>query len=116
MKEVIKTALSLFVKLIVVNFMCLMVVLSINVLVSGFFSEDIGYIATGVKEGEEKAETLYTYYYADGEDTKLAKFEAEGYKITKTSVKELSDSYNTAGIWFSQFLCFYFLTGCLVTL
>lgn len=109
MKEVIKTAVSLFLKLILVNFMCAIVVLSVSILANGLFAEEVGYTALGVKEGEEQSETLYTYRYDEGEDTKRADYEAQGYEIVEYSLKELSRKGNIISTAVAQFLTFCLL-------
>ncbi len=111
MKEVIKTAASLFLKLIIVNFMCAIVVLSITILANGFFAKQIGYTALGTKDGAEKSEALYTYRYSDGEDTQRAKYEADGYEITEYPLKELSDSGSNTTTAVAQVMCLMLLAS-----
>ncbi|MBR7133335.1 MAG: hypothetical protein IKD04_07355 [Clostridia bacterium] len=95
MKEYFKIGLKDFGRSIIVNFMCLIIVISMSVLASAAFSEDIGYIAYGTKEDSEQSEQLYTYYYEDGEDTKLSEYEAQGYTVTKSDLSEITKTGDT---------------------
>lgn len=112
MKEILKNSASLYLKIVVVSFMCSIVVLSINILANGFFSKEVGYKAFGTienEEGKEESKELYLYYYEDGEDTERAKYEAEGYEISEYKLKELSaNALNTATV-VSQIFCFFLL-------
>ena len=103
MKEILKSGVGLFGKLIIVNIMCFFLVVSISVLCSAAFTENVGYIAYGVKEGSEESVELYTYNYADGEDTKKAEYEAQGYTITESTVKSpLSKTGNAVFLTVTQ--------------
>jgi hypothetical protein len=79
MKEIIGLGAKTFGKLVLVNILCVIIVLSISVIISNTFKENIGYMVYGVQEGKEEPEHLYNYYFKNGEDTEKAKFEAEGY-------------------------------------
>lgn len=109
MKEVLKTAVSIFLKLIIVNFMCGIIVISITLIAGGLFSKSVGYTAFGTKEGSEKSETLYSYYYADGEDALRSEYEAKGYTITESPIRELSSTRNTVTMLVAQFFCLMLL-------
>lgn len=109
MKEVLKTAISIFLKLIIVNFMCGVIVVSLTLIASGFFSETVGYNAFGTKEGSDKTDSLYSYYYADGEDALRSEYEAQGYTITESPIRELSSKGNTVAMLVAQFLCLMML-------
>ncbi len=111
MKEIIKTAAKLFAKLIMIGFMCIIVVLSISVIANGLFSKKVGYIAVGTKENSETRENLYTYYYADGEDTERAKYEAEGYTIEESVLKQLSKKGDTVTMLVTQLFCIMLLAS-----
>ena len=87
MKEIFKSGAGLFGKLIIVNIMCFFLVISMSVLCTAAFTENIGYIAYGVKDGSEEQVELYTHYNKDGEDTNREKFEEEGYTITESSIR-----------------------------
>ena len=112
MKEIFKSGVGLFGKLIVVNIMCFFLVVSISVLCSAAFTENTGYIAYGTKEGSEEAVELYTYNYSDGEDTKRAEYEAQGYTITESTVKSpLSKTGNTVFLTVTQTFCICLLVA-----
>lgn len=110
MKENLKVSARLFLKLVIVNLMCAIIVLSVNVLATGLFSKEVGYTAIGVTEGSQETETLYTHRFEDGEDTERAKYEAKGYEITDFPLKELDKKIQKGATVFSQFLCIVFLS------
>jgi len=111
MKENLKKSGLLFLKLLVVNFMCAIIVFSINILANGFLSNEVGYTAFGTIEGSEESETLYNYYFDDGEDTKRAEYEAKGYVITEYPIKELTKKTQNFATAFSQVLCVFLLAS-----
>ena len=78
MKENFKTGAKLFLKLIVVNIMCFFVVMSFSVLSTAAFTKNVGYKAYGTSSDSSEPQELYTYYYAEGEDTKKAEYEGQG--------------------------------------
>ena len=84
MSENIKGGAALFLKIVVVMIMTFFLSMSTSILCVAGFTDVIGYTVYGAKEGDEKATVLYTYYYADGEDTKAEQFADEGYKVTNT--------------------------------
>ena len=112
MKEIFKMGLSLFGKIIVINFMCFFLVISLSVLSNAVFTENIGYTAFGAKEGEEKTSQLYTYYFKDGEDTEKEKYEAEGYTITTSTIRSsISKTGNTVFLTVTQLFNIILLAG-----
>ena len=107
MKEIMGLGTKTFFKLVLVNILCAVIVLSISIITSNAFSEDIGYMVYGVAEGEEEPKHLYNYYFENGEDTQKAKFEAEGY--TELSEHPITASTKTGDIIFlavSALFCF----------
>ncbi len=112
MKEILKLSGSLFFRLVVVNIMCFIIVASINILATSFFSEEVGYTAIGTvtdEKGEEKSKFLYHHYYKNGEDTELAGYEEKGYEITKDPLKDISNTGKIVSATVSQILCFALL-------
>jgi hypothetical protein len=103
MKSYIKESAKLFGKTILVSLLCFFIVISIMVVSVGFFAEVSGYYVTGTKDG--KQENLYTYYLADGEDTQYAKYEKEGYTLTKTDIKLVPESKEKVCHAVAQFFC-----------
>ena len=92
MKEILKSGGSLFFKLVVVNIMCIFIVMSFMMIFNGLFTENIGFYALGATEGSDETTQLYTHYYADGEDTKRAEYEAQGYAVSEVEIRsELSN-------------------------
>ncbi len=103
MKEIFKNGALLWFRTIVVSFMCLIICVSMSVLISAGFSDEIGYFATATKEGAE-AES-YTYLFADGEDTKKAEYEANGYTVTTQKNTRITKTGNTVFLTVSQIFC-----------
>lgn len=107
MKEILKDGLKLFGRTIIINILSFFVVISIITLSFAVFSKEIGYqafgtIKTEAESEEEKSELLYTHYNADGEDTKLAEYEAKGYTVTKSAIKETTESGKNATLLIAQ--------------
>lgn len=97
MSENIKCGAKLFFKIVVVMLMSFFLSVSTSILCVAGFTDVIGYTVYGQKEGDESATQLYTYYYADGEDTKVGEYVENGYKITNT-IKIRSDLKGTGKI------------------
>lgn len=87
MKEILLKSLKLYGQLIVAGIMCFILVITFNVLSTGIFTEKIGYTVYGTKEGDESQTELYTYYYADGEDTKKQEYTDNGYTFYEVSIR-----------------------------
>ena len=111
MKEVIKNSAILFLKIVIANIMCAIIVISFNVLASGLFSNEVGYTAYGTVEGSDESKQLYSYYFSDGEDVNRAKYEAEGYTITEYPIKEVENSTRITTTVISQLFCIVFLAS-----
>lgn len=112
MKEIFKMGLSLFGKIIIINFMCFFLVISLSVLSNAVFTEDIGYNAFGTKEGSEESVQLYSYYYKDGEDTQKQKYEDEGYTVTTSTIRStISKTGNTVFLTVTQLFNIILLAG-----
>jgi len=110
MKELFKSGGSLFLKIIVINIMCVFLVMSFTMIFNAIFTENIGYYALGTTSEEEQAVELYQHYYADGEDTKLAEYEAQGYTLSKMDIRsELSKGQSISLNVISQLFCFLML-------
>lgn len=106
MKEIMKNALSLFGRTIIINLMCFFLVISLSVLATAAFSENIGYIAYGTSSESEKSEELYRHYYTDGEDTKRAEYEENGYTVTESKIRsEISKTGNAVFLTISAIFC-----------
>lgn len=112
MKEIVKPALGMFVRQIIVTFMNIFVCISFMVLCTAGFTKVIGYDAyVYEKDGTEPIEQ-YTYYSADGEDTKKAEFEEKGYTVT-TSEKRSTMSKSGNAVYYSitQIIALLLMTG-----
>lgn len=102
----IKSGGKLYLKQIVATFMCFFICISMSVLFTAGFTEDIGYIAYGTKEDDTEQVQLYTYYKADGEDTKKQEYEDKGYTVTTSAIRsELSGTGNTLFLIVTQIFC-----------
>ena len=109
MKEYLKLGLGIFGKLFILGIMCLFLSVSFSVLASAAFTQNIGYVAYGAK-GDEAPTELYTHYLKDGEDTKLAEYEKEGYVITKKGIRsELAGAGKTVFYVLTQASCYFML-------
>lgn len=81
-------------------------VISLSVLATAAFSENIGYIAYGVSSESEESEELYRHYYKDGEDTKKAQYEDNGYTVTESKIRsEISKTGNAVFLTVSAIFC-----------
>ncbi|MBE6749712.1 MAG: hypothetical protein E7560_00920 [Ruminococcaceae bacterium] len=85
MQDFLKSSAKLFLRVFVINILCLILVISTNVITTGFFTENIGYTVYGAKDGAEQAEVLYEHKFADGEDLKFEEYEKAGYILTKVN-------------------------------
>lgn len=106
MKEILKNSLSLFGRTIVIDIMCFFMVISLSVLATAAFSENIGYIAYGVSSESEESKELYRHYYEDGEDIKKAEYEENGYTISESKIRsEISKTGNSVFLTVSAIFC-----------
>lgn len=96
----------LFLRMIIVNIMCFFIVISFSVLATAAFTKNIGYKAYGTTSDSSESTELYTYYYADGDDTQKSTFEEQGYKVVTSSIRSgLSKSGNAVFLTVSQIFC-----------
>lgn len=106
MKEIIKNSLSLFGRTITIDIMCFFLVISLSVLITAAFSENIGYIALGTTSENEQSVELYRHYYEDGDDTKRAEYEEDGYIITESKIRsKVSKTGNAVFLTVSGIFC-----------
>ncbi len=110
MKEVTKLGLKQFLRLILINVMCFFVVISFSVLSTAVFTKNIGYTAYGTSSESSEPEELYTYYYADGEDTKKQEYTDRGYTVSESKIRStLSGTGNAVFLTVSQIFCLLIL-------
>lgn len=102
MQDNLKAGLKLFVRIIIVNILSAIVVLSVIAISVSAFADEIGYDVYGVKGENGETELLYRHYYADGDDTKLEEYEAEGYSITKKTIKQTNPKEHNITIIIAQ--------------
>ena len=106
MNENFKSGLKLFGRLIIINIMSLFLVISFTVIFTGLFTDNIGYVATGITEKDDKAVELYTHFYADGDDNLQKEYESKGYTISKTELRsELTKKQNAIYLTVTQVFC-----------
>ncbi len=98
MKEILSKSLKLYGRCIVGSIMCFFLVMTLNVIETGFFTDIVGYKVFGVKEGQQEQVELYTYYYDNGEDTKKQEYIDEGYTLTEADIRSQVDK-KTYIIW-----------------
>jgi len=103
-KEIIKNGFFVFLRSAVVGIMCAITTVSIFFLFTAICTEKVGYDATVTDKDGVKV-TTYTHYDKDGDDTKLAEYEKQGYTVsTSTRRSQLEGkSYITYSI-ISEFI------------
>ncbi len=92
-KENIRRASRLFATQIGVALLSIIVYVFITMFAVSAFSQQMGY-EVYIEAEQGGYEYLYSHYYADGEDEKLASYDES--KIYKQSIRLLSDKANTA--------------------
>ena len=106
MKEIFKNSISLFGRIVTINIMCFFLVISLSVLITAAFSENIGYVAMGTSSENEQSVELYRHYYEDGEDTKRAEYEENGYTVSESKIRsEVSKTGNTLFLCVTAVFC-----------
>lgn len=84
MNETLKSGIFLFLRVLVVDIMCIIVTVSVGVLAMAVFTENIGYTAYVTdKDGKEIAE--YHFNLADGEDSLYNDYTSQGYNVKKVT-------------------------------
>ena len=97
MKEILKPALGTFGRQLVVNLMNMFMCMSLMVLATAAFTSVNGYKAFVYQDGNDKPIAEYTYKNSDGEDTKKAEYEDQGYKVVTSETRDdLSKGETTA--------------------
>jgi len=110
MKDNFKMALKLYGKIVLATVMCFFIVISINVIATGFFTKNIGYVAYGTTSTDSEPVELYTHMEADGEDKLKEKYEEDGYTITTSNIRsEVSKSGRVFFLVVSQIFCLLLL-------
>ena len=87
MKDILKKSFKVYFLLFLANIMSFFLIISLNVITVGVSTENIGYVAYGTTEESQEPKQLYTHYYDQGEDTKKAEFENNGYTVTTSTVR-----------------------------
>ena len=103
MSEIIKKGAGLFGRVALINVMCFFVVISMSIMCSAAFTENIGYTAYGVKEDGDEPILLYKHTNAEGEDLQKAEYESQGFTITTYNERsDLSSVGNAVFLGVSQ--------------
>ena len=114
MKNNMKSAASVFGRVVFANVICIFVCMVVSVICVALFTRVIGYNAYGTKVSDSsdmsagglKAEMLYEYRYDEGEDTKKAEYEAQGYTVSTEKVRsEMSEGARAAFLIINQIFC-----------
>ena len=87
MKDIFKKSFKVYFLLFLANIMSFFLIISLNVITVAVSTENIGYVAYGTTEESQEPKQLYTHYYDQGEDTKKAEFENNGYTVTTSTVR-----------------------------
>ena len=104
MQDNLKAGLKLFGRIVIANILSAIVVLSVIAISVSAFADEIGYDVYAVKGESGETELLYRHYYADGEDAKLAGYEAEGYSVTKKIIKQTNPTEHNITIKITHIL------------
>ena len=106
MKNTIKIGIKIFGKIMLANILSIITVISLSFICSAMYTKNIGYYAYGTSSTSSESEFLYEYYYEDGEDENLTKYEAEGYKINTVNIRsQLSKTGNAVFLVLCAFFC-----------
>lgn len=112
MQEVFLKGLKVFLSTVIVSIICFFVVISFNTLQVGLFTQDVGYKVYGQTSDKAEPEFLYKHLYADGDDTKAAEYEKEGYELLKYSIRsEVEKTPHLVGVVISQICCLIMLAA-----
>lgn len=89
--KTVKTGFDLLLRYVVCVIMCFMVFLSFLAVFTPALTEAVGYDAYVTNKDTGRSEKIYTHYYADGEDTRKAEYEAQGVQVMTAQLRsELS--------------------------
>ncbi len=101
MQKNIKTAFACWLRYTICAILAFFIYLSISVVAVGTFTDVIGYEARDAKTGE----TLYVYYYDDGEDLKAEEYKQKGIEVATLAIRnELSGTPKFFAVFISQAL------------
>ena len=89
MKNNIKLGFTLLGKYVFCLLMAFFINLSFTMIITAIATTNIGYTVSYHDTAKDELVTLYTHYNADGEDTKFAEYEAQGYSLIKQSFRSV---------------------------
>ena len=112
MKEIFKPALTMCGRMVIVTVMNIFVCISLMVLATAAFTEVDGYNAFVYEKDNDTPIAEYTHKNADGEDTKKAEYEAQGYVVsTQETRTDLSKAGMNTYLTVSQLIAVLLMTG-----
>lgn len=95
MKQKLSIAIKCIASIIILNLLCFFMYISFNVIAVGVGTQSEGYVAYKEENGE--IVELYTHYYADGDDTKMAEYTDNGIEVKTSSFRTpVSDGLSAA--------------------
>lgn len=103
-----KLAFNCFMRTVLATVIGFIIYISFNALAVGFFTEDIGYTVKYSEDGSEYKD-VYTYYYEEGEDTRLQQYisDTEESNYYKQSIRSTLTKGQTLAVrWVSQVAVF----------
>lgn len=109
MPETLKKGSITFLRILLVQIMCLFTILTFNLIALAALTEEIGYTVYSISDTGVETEE-YTHFDKDGVDTKLQEYEDKDIKITKYPISsELSKGEKIFLETFTQIFCLIFL-------
>jgi len=95
MKQTLSVAAKCFFSLVLVNLMCFFVYVSFVTIGLGITKTDIVAYQVYTVDEEGAMEASHVHYVADGEDLKTKEYEAQGIKVHKEEIKQLTPVSST---------------------
>lgn len=112
MKEIFKPALTMCGRMVIVTVMNIFVCISLMVLATAAFTQVDGYKAFVYEKDNDTPIAEYTHKNADGEDTKKAEYEDQGYVVsTQETRTDMSKAGMNTYLTVSQLIGVLLMTG-----
>ena len=103
MKSIVKTATAIVLRQVFVAVMNVLICVAFLMFATLLFTEAEGYYALVTKPGESEKIAEYNYSFSQGEDTKKAQYEKDGYVVTTVKTRnEMSRREETIFYLFTQ--------------
>lgn len=97
--DTIKVGLNLIIRYLGSILMSFVIFLSFTAIFAMPLTEEIGYDAYITDEATGQTQKVYTHYYSDGEDTKKAEYESQGFKVQTAQLRSQLTGAGTALIF-----------------